>query len=396
MVYGRTQTMSYGFNRILVKGLKSIAHADVPLDAFNVLIGANGAGKSNFLAAFRLLRAVADNVLGTFVADSGGGGSLVRYGAKVTPELSIEADLGIDATVITYEIGLRWVANDWLAIRTERLVAAGEPEASFTSNGQHENASSRILCVPCCDAGYAFDSNCYFDGAIGPMARRVAEALGRVGVYHFNDTTSLAAVKGHCSPHDCCSLRGDASNLAAFLAMLLQAHPKHYERISGVIRRVFPQFGSFDLVPDRRAQGKLMLMWRERGRDTLFTANDCSDGTLRFMCLATLLLQPFDHPQAPCVVVIDEPELGLHPAAVSLLVEMLDFASQQVQVIVSTQSPAVVKALRRPESVVVVSRGEDGTVFQRLDVAALSHWFEDYSLGDLWEMGVVANGRPQP
>jgi predicted ATPase len=116
-----------------------------------------------------------------------------------------------------------------------------------------------------------------------------------------------------------------------------------------------------------------------------------SDGTLRFICLTTLLLQPKS--LLPDTLLIDEPELGLHPFAINLLADMLQEAAESKQVIVSTQSVELLNAFQ-PEDVVVVQREEDASVFKRLDKAALSDWLaDDYSLGELWKRNILG-GRP--
>jgi predicted ATPase len=133
------------------------------------------------------------------------------------------------------------------------------------------------------------------------------------------------------------------------------------------------------------------LEWTERGRpDTPWKAHVLSDGTLRFICLATLLLQP---PQLmPDIILIDEPELGLHPYAINLLAQMLKRAAETKQVIVSTQSVELLNAMA-PEDVVVAGRDNGATTLKRLDSADLTDWLEDYSLGELWKRNVLG-GRP--
>jgi predicted ATPase len=346
-------------DRIRIQGLKSIGKADVSLGSLNVLIGENGAGKSNFFTAFRLLNAAANDGLDRFVADQGGATALVRFGRKITRATKTVADCQLNGESHSFKVVVECPPMG--RIQTEQCCSCVH-RPSFSPFGN----SNRF-------------------GEFAP--------LKHVKVYHFNDTSSLAGVRGLCGAHDYRSLHSDASNLAAFLYMLEGAHPKHFQRIIHAIRRVFPTFNCFNLGPDRRARDKILLEWYERGHECLFTGNALSDGTLRFMCLAALLLQPFDHPDAPQVIVIDEPELGLHPSAIALVVPMIENAARDVQVIVSTQSPTLVNALTEPESVIVVNRSDRGSVFERLDPTELSEWLEDYGLGDLWAKGVVQDGR---
>ena len=133
---------------------------------------------------------------------------------------------------------------------------------------------------------------------------------------------------------------------------------------------------------------KIRLEWEEHGSDTFFDTSALSDGTLRFICLATLLLQP----NLPSVVLIDEPELGLHPAAIHVLAGMLQSASTRTQLLVATQSVTLVNQFELDE-VWVVDRKEGESHFNHLKEADMSVWLEDYGLGELWEKNILG-GRP--
>jgi predicted ATPase len=183
-------------------------------------------------------------------------------------------------------------------------------------------------------------------------------------------------------------LNTDASNLAAFLHRLQQKSPGHFQNIEDTIRQIAPFFEGFQLKPSELNPDKIRLEWREKGSETYFNAHALSDGTLRFMCLATLLLQPL----MPNVILLDEPELGLHPAAISLLADLLESAAQRTQILVATQSVTLVNQFT-PASVWVVEREERASVFKHLESADMSAWLEDYSLGDLWEKNILG-GRP--
>ena len=158
--------------------------------------------------------------------------------------------------------------------------------------------------------------------------------------------------------------------------------------IQDTIRQIAPFFEGFRLEPSRLNPDKIRLEWREKGSETYFNAHALSDGTLRFMCLATLLLQP----TMPNVILLDEPELGLHPAAISLLADLLLSAAQRTQILVATQSVTLVNQFT-PESVWVVERGDRHSVFKRLETADMSTWLDEYSLGELWEKNIIG-GRP--
>ncbi len=186
--------------------------------------------------------------------------------------------------------------------------------------------------------------------------------------------------------------RADGSNLAPFLYYLREKHGSSYGSIVREIRRVAPFFDDFVLEPLRLKPDDIKLEWHHRESDQYFDASSLSDGTLRFIALATLLLQPEE--SRPSVILIDEPELGLHPYAIGVLAALVRQASETSQVILSTQSPTLLDHFA-PEEVLVADRINGATTLERLDAKRLAKWLEDYSLGQLWEKNEIG-GRPVP
>jgi len=183
-------------------------------------------------------------------------------------------------------------------------------------------------------------------------------------------------------------LRPDAANIAAFLLALGKSQPDRYQLIRDTVRLIAPFFDNFLLRPEERGGNEqVRLEWRQTGSDFPFQPNHLSDGTIRFICLATALLQP----NPPSIIVIDEPELGLHPFALSVLADLIQSASERTQIIVSTQSPTLVDYFE-PKDVVVVNRVNGRSEFQRLETEQLKEWLDDYSLGELWQKNVVRAG----
>lgn len=221
-----------------------------------------------------------------------------------------------------------------------------------------------------------------------PDNRRVLERLQGWRVYHFHDTSASAKVKQTGDIGDNEALRPDASNLAALLFLLRTKSPESYRRIVSTIRLVAPFFDDFRLRPSPFNEQKIQLEWSERNSEAYFNAHALSDGTLRFICLATLLLQP----HLPSLILIDEPELGLHPYAIQVLAGLVRSASEKTQVILSTQSVSLVNQFE-PEDLVVVDRSNGASVFRRLSAEDTKGWLEGYSLGELWEKNVFG-GRP--
>lgn len=373
--------MSKGLHKIELAGFKSLAQVDLTLGDLNVLIGPNGAGKSNFLSVFRLLNALTAQEFQTFVGKQGGASALLHYGPKETPRMSLGLRFLSDKGENSYNAEFTHVSPDVLMFAAEALefTPTGKPLRRYDLQGGHRETQIPAII----DKG----------GQEGQTARFIKYHLDRWRSYHFHDTSDAAAVKQMSDLQDNRYLHGDAGNIAAFLHMLRNAHPAHYIQIRDTIRLAFPLFDDFVVEPSRLNPNKILLTWRERGRRQEFGPHQFSDGTLRFICLATLLLQPFAHHNAPYTITIDEPELGLHPYAVTLLASLLESASKQVQIIVSTQSASLLGALDEPASVIVVERKDGASELKHLDPQSIEHWLEEYSLGDIWEKGVIG-GRP--
>lgn len=215
--------------------------------------------------------------------------------------------------------------------------------------------------------------------------------MQRWRVFHFQDMSRVAQVRLSSAVRDNLMLKRDAGNLAPFIRRLRKDHLEHYRRIVETVRLAAPFFGDFVHREDKNTGENMELEWCQAADpDSVLGPFQLSDGTLRFICLATLLLQPPDF--QPGLILIDEPELGLHPAALTLLAEMLQHASDERQVIVSTQSADLISELG-PQDVVVVDRKNDASAFTRLEGDRLSGWLENYALGELWKMNVLG-GRP--
>jgi predicted ATPase len=223
----------------------------------------------------------------------------------------------------------------------------------------------------------------------------VFDAVSSWVVYHFHDTSSTAGVRRQGPINDNETLRPNAENLAAFLYRIQQTDALSYERIRDVVRLAAPFFDDFKLRPVATNPELIQLEWLQKESDYPFRSSQLSDGTLRFICLATALLQPL----LPATVLFDEPELGLHPYALTLLANLFRQAAREFgdhiskQVIVSTQSAPLLNEFA-PEHVVIVERTQGQSTFRRLKHADLSEWLKEYSLGELWQKNVLG-GRPQ-
>lgn len=360
---------------ITIKGFKSIASVeDLALRPINVLIGANGAGKSNFIGAFDFLREIREGRLQNYVRIAGGAEKLLHFGSKTTREIFFR--LAFAAQGGRYGLTLSPTDDDGLFPTHE--------DASLDTTSDHWPQSPALAQRERrLEAGIS-------DRSWWVADTTVHESLLGWRVYHLHDTSSSSRMRKTAEVRDNEFLRSDGSNLAAFLYYLRERHEDSYTLIRRTIQLVAPFFEDFRLRPDNISPDHILLEWRHKKSDQYFNASSLSDGTLRFIVLATLFLQP--ESQRPSTILVDEPELGLHPSAIGMLASLIRQASVSTQVIVSTQSSLLLDYFQ-PEDVLVANRIEGGTTITHLDPNQLAKWLEDYSLGQLWEKNELG-GRP--
>ena len=369
-------------DRVTVRGFKSIRALDFELRGLNVLIGANGAGKSNLMGVFRLLSELVRNRLQLFVKREGGADALLFGGRRRTSRLEVE--LSFNGNEHRYGFALEPVA-DGLAVAQEPISSGARQE--YAAAGSGATATIAEGSVPYGGRREAQAARVEDD----EFAAFVLPAIREWRVYHFHDTSEVAGMRCSQAVRDNLLLKPDGANLAPFLRLLHERHPYEYREIVDAVRLAAPFFGG--LVYRKDVDEFMELEWYHvDDADTPLRPLQLSDGTLRFMCLATLLLQPAA--LQPRLILIDEPELGLHPFGLTLLAEMLQSVSESRQVIVSTQSADLISEFR-PEDVVVVNRTDGESVFERLDSDDLQDWLKEYSLGQLWKTEVVGGG-PAP
>lgn len=371
--------MPKSLDKITIKGFKSIEVLDdFKLSNLNILIGGNGAGKSNFIDFFRLLRAMMElplpgltnTSLKSFVADAGGSDNFLFNGPKITGQIETELLFGQNG----YRFTLSPTTEESFIINDEaRLYTGGESGWWAIGHGNNRPA----LLMEKDQPGYS--------GSRYGVAHHIYEAISSWKIYHFHDTSKLAPMRRFETIDDNEYLRFDAANIAPFLFHLKNNFRFVYTQILNTIRLVAPFFDDFVLRPN--GSEKVSLRWRQKGADYPLKPQHLSDGTLRFICLTTALLQP----NPPSTIIIDEPELGLHPYGVEILSELIQATSLQTQLIISTQSHTLVDYFD-PESIIVVNRKKGASVFERLEKQKLSSWLKDYSVGELWRKNVISGG----
>ncbi len=362
--------------KLTIQGFKSIKLLrDFAPEQMTILIGGNGAGKSNFISFFRVLSHMMSGNLQGYLTQTGKAHSWLHDGAAITPEIRAAFEIQTDGGVNEYEFGLDYAGADRLYFQYERFryVPVGVTAGARVNLGHgHEESLLKVRAE-----------------LRQPTPATIYAMLQKFVVFQFHNTSFTSRMRQAWSVDDGRWLKEDAGNLAAVLHRL-KGNPNYtayYQRIVDTLRQSLPFFDDFEITPEN---GYTLLAWREKGTDYTFGAHQASDGMLRFMALTTLLMLPAD--SLPDLLILDEPELGLHPHAIGTVAGLIKAASQTIQVIVATQSVPLLDAFA-PQNVVVVERHERMSSFRRLDPDELTAWLERYSLGELWDKNVLG-GRP--
>lgn len=341
--------------QIQLKGFKSIRNINLKLKHLNVLIGANGVGKSNFISFFRFMNKLVQKDLQFFVAQQGGADRFLHFGRHVTDAIEIEL----------------------LFNNSNSYVCSLVPDQTGGIIFKHEYYQEDSFKTDLANIG---DKESNF------KVSNIAAYLSDWQVYHFHDTSDTAKIKQSGIIYDNERLRPQAENLAAFLYSIQGSF--EYNRIVETIQRVAPFFHDFILKPEKTSSDHIRLRWKHRGTDEYFDANAFSDGTLRFICLTTLLLQPV----LPSMILLDEPELGLHPYAMQLLAGMMRSVAHKTQIITSSQSVTFANQFEW-QDLIIVEEQNNATQFKLLDEEQIKTWLDDYRIGDLWEKNLIG-GTP--
>ena len=360
---------------ITVKGFKSIRSLEeFKIGPITVLIGPNGSGKTNLLQVFSLIQAIGQGRLEEYVIKAGGADKVLHFGSRTTGKIELRVSFQDDPDAF---------ATQLIPDAANRLVPVLDQALRWTGD-RYANPLARELPPLERESGIGLSRS---EPAIPGFVRK---DLRSWRVYHFHDTTAASPMKKTASVNDNRYLKANSSNLAPFLYLLRQNHRPSYDRIVATVRQMAPFIREFELEPMGLNAETIRLEWNHRSSEAQYDSASLSDGTLRFIALATLFLQPVKF--APSVILVDGPEQGLHPYAIGLLAALIRKASCHARVVVATQSSLLVDNFE-PEEVVVVEREADATTFTRPSSSALEAWLEDYSLGELWEKNVLG-GRP--
>ena len=361
-----------GIYSIKIQNFKSIRETEeILIKPLNILIGANGVGKSNFISFFKFLNRLYEQQLQLYIGQNGRAENFLYFGRKESDFLSgkivfdNEWKNEYEFKMVPDQAGNLIFAEEWSNFTRPETTRINRSNISFGGNPESLIKND--------------------DGFRNKYLRTQFRGFK---LFHFHDTSFNSKVKQPSISTDYATLHEDARNLAAFLYRIQESHSAYFKIIEKIIRSIAPFFDRFYLQPDEINPQQIFLRWQEKGSDQLFTAHNFSDGTLRMICLTTLLMQP----HLPSAIIIDEPELGLHPYAIQKLASMLKSAASKSQIIVSTQSINLVDQFSA-DDIVVVERDEKQTIFKRQNEEELTVWREEYSLGELWSKNVLG-GTP--
>lgn len=363
--------------RIHLKGWKSIRDQSIDLNSLTAIVGANGSGKSNLLSLIRMFGEIFSSEPGmrSYVGVNGTANSLLHYGSRETKSIDIELTFETSTGELKY--GTRWIPtlNGGLIYEDERI--------EFV---QRDTCESQTVTL-----GSGHPETNLVERATGgdSIARDCLNLLRGCRVYHFNNTSPRSDMRFSSTIEASSFLFSEANNLASMLYLYRRKYPTTYRQISTLMQRIMPGFEQFILEPSRLNGTDIVLKWKQRSREYEFGPHQFPDGALRFVALATVLMQPTDH--FPILVGLDEPEIGLHPRALELLSDMVIAASVDTQVIFATQSSTLVDYFE-PANILVADRIDGATEFKTLDVERLEMWLERYSLGELWERNYFGGG----
>ena len=368
---------------VTIKGFKSIKDATLNLRDINILVGANGAGKSNFLCFFDMLSWMIKAVnLQKYVGIKGGASDLLFNGSKITRVIESVIKFTTQSGQTEYAFNLQHAEDDSFVFSKEEYrynpLRVGDKTKTNKGNWNNLGVGHREAKI----------TESATQNKTGQILKRM---LQNCCIYQFHDTSDTSLLKQKALLQDNRFLKSSGVNLAAILYDLKANEPSVYQNIIETIRKVLPSFREFELEP---SYNKLHLTWIQKDNpDKIFPSHLTSDGSLRFFALVTLLSMP--ESRSTDIILLDEPELGLHPYAITVLAELIKVKAKTKQVIIATQSPLLMNEFQ-PEDI-IVTEAEEGnvTTFKRLDKNELKSWLDDYcTMGDLWQQNIFG-GNPK-
>ena len=361
-----------------IKGFRSLADVEInEMPRAAALIGANSSGKSNFIRFFEMMNwMIGARRLDEFIQRRGGADDQLFGGTKTSRRMEAKLAIRTEFGRNDYRFALGHAHPDRFIFMKEEFRFTRDKFGSDAPWQPIGSGHTEAQIVEAAQSAASVAINQRTAGALVHLLRRCA-------VYQFHDTSDDSPQKKKWESEENNYLRSDGGNLAAVLLRLEQRNLRLFESICDYIRRVLPIFDRFQIKED---YGKVLLRWKAKGMDKTIGAHLTSDGSLRLFALVTLLNLP--PKMLPDVLILDEPELGLHPAAIALVGDMIKVLAEERQVIVATQSPLLVDQFDLDEILVLELR-DRRTEIHRYNEIEYRDWLEEYTTGELWQKNVI-------
>lgn len=376
----------FKMKHIGIRGFRRLFSVDLEIRPLMVIIGANGVGKTSVLDAFSLLSASAAGNLNSKLNEMGGLGTIVTGGLAATVCASVDMEVP-DYNPLKYDIHLTSKGQSY-AISEETLTQArsghyDEPfkhiDAHYSDIRYYEIEENRLL-RPNWDHN-PFETSLSQVPKMFQQPEDLRRILSSATQYHVLNVGERAPIKLPQQMKPAELPGADGEDLASFLYYLRESDHGRYETIEDTLKSAFPGFENLNFPPV--AAGMIAMTWKDRSFKVPLYMNQLSEGTLRFLWLASLLQSP----KLPTIAMIDEPEVSLHPELLSLLADLMREASQRTQIIVATHSDSLIRFLD-PKEVIVMDIGDDGLATATwADSLDLDEWLSEYSLDEVWRMG---------
>jgi len=368
------------FRDISIKGFRRLADVELELRPLNVLIGANGIGKSSFLDALSLLSSAAHGSLSRAISDLGGMSALVTYDRG--PGLSFDISMEVkDHAPLRYALRLKLQGTGYSIVEEVLRQGSFKHMVSHPGSVRYFNVLDKLV-EPTWDHDPLETSLSEVPRVLeepGDFRSRLASST----FYHLLNVEPRSPVRVP-QPIRPATLPGkDGEDLVSCLYNLRESDRDRFEAIEDALHAAFPGFERLDFPPI--AAGTLAMTWRDKNFSQPFYTHQLSEGMLRFLWLATLLQSP----GLTALTLIDEPEVSLHPELLNLLADLFREASRRTQLVIATHSDRLVRFLK-PEEVIVMDATDDGmaqlTWADKLD---LKEWLDEYSLDEVWRRGLI-------
>lgn len=385
---------------IKFKNFFSFQRQKINLQGLNVFVGINGVGKSNFIKSLQVLKAViVENALPDLIINQWGGVDAIHFlGRKGGP---IEIEYELDPVVLS-QYGYRFQEAVYYNIRFSKVASSENyviSERFFTQTGffymemergngfVREGVSNQMEKVQyTLDRAnesvltQLVDKNSYI------QIYALREAIKDIAIYNYFDTTITSPIRKPAPATSSIRLFSDGSNLPKLLNNIKINHKSSIQRIRESLNSINPNFVDFDFNP--MGSGLEMLL-EEKGLEKSVHVTHISDGTLRYLCLLSIL----HNPNRGKLICIDEPEVGLHPDMVTELMSAIQETAEDTQYIISTHSELLLNQLP-VENVIVFEKDENNaTIVNEFTDTAFVEWASQYSTGRLWRNGDLGGNR---